>query len=94
MSDVFQAKVSLLARRKSTSACSYLVGSWEPIRTVLVGSASSTATALVSSIETKAGAWLGLPGSERHLRVVTRSWPSSVEFAEVVARSKYSWLLT
>ena len=61
-SDGFQAKVSLLARRKSTSACSYLGGSWEPIRTVLVGSASSTATALVSSVVTKAGVWLGLPG--------------------------------
>jgi len=33
MSDVFQAKVSLLARRKSTSACSYLADSWEPTRT-------------------------------------------------------------
>ena len=62
MSDGFQAKVSLLARRKSMSACSYLVGSWEPIRTILVGSVSSTATALVSSVEVKAGAWLGLPG--------------------------------
>ena len=87
MSDGFQAKVSLLARRKSTSACSYLVGSWEPIRTVLVGSASSTATALVSVVETKAGVWLDLPGSGRHSAVVARSWPSSAEFAAVVARS-------
>ena len=87
MSDDFQAKVSLLARRKSMSACSYLVGSWEPIRTVFVGSAPSTAIALVSSIETKAGAWLGLPGSGRHSAVVERSWPSSDEFAAVVARS-------
>ena len=56
ISNGFQAKVSLLARRKSMSACSYLAGSWEPIRTVLVGSASSTTTVLVSSVETKAGA--------------------------------------
>ena len=56
MSDGFQAKVSLLARRKSTSACSYLADSWEPTRTVLVGSASSNTTDLVSSVETKAGA--------------------------------------
>jgi len=87
MSDGFQAKVSLLARRKSTSACSYVAESWEPICTVLVGSASLTATALVSSIETKAGAWLGLPGSGRHSAVVARSWPSSAEFVAVVARS-------
>jgi hypothetical protein len=50
-----------------------LVDSWEPIRTVLVGSASSTMTALVSSVETKADAWLGLLGSGRHSVVVTRS---------------------
>ena len=79
--------MSLLARRKSTSACSYLAGNWEPICTVLVGSASSTAIALVSSIETKAGTWLGLPGLGRHSAVVVRSWPSSAEFAVVVARS-------
>ena len=76
------------------SACSYLADSWEPTRTILVGSASSTATDKVSSVEMKAGAWLGLPGSGRHLGVVARSWPSSAEFATVVARSKYSRLLT
>ena len=76
MSDDFQAKVSLLVRRKSTSACSYLADSWEPIRTVLVGSALSTTTVLVSSVETNVGAWLGLPGSGRHSGVEARSWAS------------------
>ena len=56
MSDGFQAKVSLLVRRKSTSASSYLAGSWEPICTILDGSASSTTTNLVSSVEMKADA--------------------------------------
>ena len=42
------------------------------ICTVLVGSASSTATVLVSSVETKAGAWLGLPGLGQHSGVVVR----------------------
>ena len=73
MSDCFQAKVSLLAQRKLTSVCSYLASRWESIRTVLVGSVSSTMTDLVSSVETKAGAWLGLPGSGRHSAVVARS---------------------
>ena len=73
MSDGFQAKVSLLARRKSTSASSYLGDSWEPTRTVLVGLASSTTTGLVSSVVTKVGALLGLPGSGRHSAVVARS---------------------
>ena len=75
------------------SVCSYLADSWEPTRTVLVGSASSTTTDLVSSVEMKAGAWLGLLGSGRHSGVVVRSWPSSAEFAAVVARSKYLRLL-
>ena len=73
MSDGFQAKVSLLARRKSTSASSYLVDSWEPTRTVLVGSVSSTTTDLVSLVETKVGAWLGMLGSGRHSVVAARS---------------------
>jgi hypothetical protein len=60
----------------------------------LVGSASSTAIDLVSSVEMKVGTWLGLPGSGRHSRVVAQSWPSSAEFAAVVARPKYSRLLT
>ena len=80
MSDGFQEKVSLLAQRKSTSAHSYLVGSRELIRTVLVGSVSSTATALVLLSEKKAGAWLGLPGSGRHSAVVVRNWPSSPQW--------------
>ena len=56
MSDGFQAKVSLLARRKLTSASSYLADSWEPTRTVLDGSVLSTTTDFVSSVETKVGA--------------------------------------
>jgi hypothetical protein len=38
MSEVFHAKASRLARRKSTSALSYSAGSWAPICTILVGS--------------------------------------------------------
>ena len=86
--------MSLLARRKSTSARSYLADRWKPTRTVLVGSALSTTNDLVLLVETKAGAWLGLPGSGRHSGVLARSWPSSAEFAAVVASSKYSRLLT
>ena len=75
------------------SASFYSADSWEPTRTVLVGSASLTTTDLVSSVEMKAGVWLGLPGSGQHSGVVARSWPSSAVFAVVVARSKYSRLL-
>ena len=63
MSEGFQAKVSMLARRKSTSANSYLADNCAPIRMVLVGSSVSTATGLVSSVTMKVGTWLGLSGS-------------------------------
>jgi hypothetical protein len=54
MSEDFQAKASRLACRKSTSALSYLVGSWVLICTVLAGSLGSTSISLVSSIGRKA----------------------------------------
>jgi hypothetical protein len=52
-SEVFQAKVSWLARRKSASALSYLLVSAVPIRTNLLGSSGSIYSAFVSSVDLK-----------------------------------------
>jgi len=60
MSEGCHAKTLRLSRRKSTSSHSYLVRSWVPIRTVLVGSAGSIPTVLVSSSRHKAIEEVGL----------------------------------
>ena len=53
MSEGFQAKISLLARRKSTSALSYLAESVALTRTFFAGSEGSRMMSFVSSVDLK-----------------------------------------
>jgi hypothetical protein len=88
MSEDFQAKASRLACRKSTSTLSYLVGSWVPIRMVLVGSLGSTSTILVSSIGRKALDEVGSLRSRVSSTTISRSLSSSAELATTVVSLK------
>ena len=87
MSDGFHAKASRLARRKSMSSHSYLVGCWVPICTLLVGSVGSIPTALVSSSGRKAVEEVGLLQSRTARVDNSPSRGSSEELMMAVASS-------
>ena len=72
------------------SSHSYLVGSWVPIRTVLVGSVGSIPTALVSSSGQKAIEEVGLLQSRTARVDDSPSRGSSDELMTAVASSKCS----
>ena len=87
MSDGFHVKTSQLAHRKLVSSLSYLAGSLVSIRIILVGSAGSIPTALVSSVGWKA---LDEVGSLQSGTAGVDEFPSSessVELMTAVASS-------
>ena len=73
------------------SSHSYLAGSWVPICTVLVGSAGSIPTTLVSLSGQKAVEEVGLLQSRTARVDDSASYRSSDELMTVVASSKCSW---
>ena len=91
MSEGFHVKTSQLAHRKSASSHSYLVESWAPIRTVLVGSVGSTPTALVSSSGWKAVEEVGLLQSGTAGVDDSSSRGSLDELMTIVASLKCLW---